>query len=110
MDYGLPEQTYNVNPDLGSFEISTWLVYVAWIVAIILILWLIKKIINFLAHNSKHFDHSVYQVKLPKDKPGEKDGQRIGQIFCLQSVLPKSFVLETSWSRALFHWFLLPKS
>ena len=75
MDYGLPEQTYSVNPDLGSFEISTWIIYAIWIFGIFVALWLIKKLINFLAYNSKHFDHIIYQVKLPKDKPGEKDGQ-----------------------------------
>lgn len=75
MEYELPEQSYNLNTDIASFEISSWIVYLAWAAAIILLLWLAKKLLNFLVYNSKHPDHVIYQIKLPKDKPGEKDGQ-----------------------------------
>jgi len=76
MDYGLQEQ----NPFFTSgaevnLEISGLFIYVFWIAGVILAVILLLKLVRFLAGRNKHFNQTIFLVRLPKEKPNEKEIQ-----------------------------------
>ncbi|MFA4941637.1 MAG: type IV secretion system DNA-binding domain-containing protein [Patescibacteria group bacterium] len=73
MDYGFPEQNLYPSPFSLNFEIGPWLAFLFWAILIFFVLFLALKILRFWANNNKHFDHAIFLVRLPKEKPGEKD-------------------------------------
>ncbi|MFH0891295.1 MAG: TraM recognition domain-containing protein [Candidatus Falkowbacteria bacterium] len=59
----------------GLFE-SLWsevLVYAFWLAVLLLVLFLARNLVKYLIKRSRYFDHCVFLVRLPKDKPGDKE-------------------------------------
>lgn len=73
MDYGLPSSGLDIIDTGFTININFWLVVLFWLAIIFLIFFIIKKIIKYLAVNSSYFDHIVYLVRLPKERPGDKE-------------------------------------
>jgi len=74
MPYGLPEQTLPIALDSTmNFTISGWLVFLIVVIAFIFLLLLARRIILYYALNSKFQEQAIYLVRLPKEKPGEKE-------------------------------------
>ena len=51
--------------------INIWTLSVFWLGILIAFVIVTRKVIRFLVKNTSYFDHVIYQVKLPKEKPGE---------------------------------------
>jgi type IV secretory pathway TraG/TraD family ATPase VirD4 len=64
MDFGATQQSINY-----TINIQPIIVYLFWLVAAFLLLAVFKKVIRKLAEKSKYFDHVIYLVRLPKEKP-----------------------------------------
>ncbi len=77
MDYGINSQTdylnYNVNAGSVDVMFNALFTVLLWALAVVIILFLIKKIIRFIAHKNHYFDHVIFLVRLPKEKPGDKE-------------------------------------
>lgn len=73
MNYGLPEQQADIYGSSYSFAIDQWIVFFAIIIFVVFLLLIIRKIVMTWALNSKFHEHSIYLVRLPKEKPGEKE-------------------------------------
>jgi hypothetical protein len=71
----------------------TWLVWIFIFLLILIIIFLIKKYINYLVHHSAHFKHSIFLIRLPKEKPGENK-----QEFTVQSLHEEIAKGETIFS------------
>ncbi len=71
MDYGLTQAENVYYP--GTDFISTGLVFLFWLVIIFLALVVIKRLVRMLANRSRYLDHAIFLVRLPKEKPGDKD-------------------------------------
>ena len=73
MDYGLDDQNTQIVNDVSlSVNIDGWLIYLIAAVLFIILLFAIRKIILFLALNSKYYDQVIYLLRVPKEKPNEK--------------------------------------
>ncbi len=73
MDYGLQQQNTQVVSDVSlSVNIDGWLIYLLSIILFVIFLFLIRKIILFFALNSKYHNHTIYLLRVPKEKPEEK--------------------------------------
>jgi len=71
MDYGLPQNSFsNINLIIN---IDQWLVFLFWLVVVFLILVMVKRIIKKIAAGSKYYDHKIYLVRLPKEKPKDQE-------------------------------------
>ncbi len=68
----LEEQSTNYNFDLAIF-IDSWLIYLLLILGLVILFLLIKKIFQSFVYNSKHHDHIIYLIRIPKEKPGQKE-------------------------------------
>ncbi|MFA6171908.1 MAG: type IV secretory system conjugative DNA transfer family protein [Patescibacteria group bacterium] len=44
---------------------------IAWLGLAIVFVWAFRTVVKFLVKNSSYFDHVIYRVRLPKEKPGE---------------------------------------
>ncbi len=76
MDYGISGQNTQIINDISlQINIDGWLVYLIAAVFFIVIFLIIRKIILFLALNSKYHDHVIYLLRVPKEKPNEKEQQ-----------------------------------
>jgi hypothetical protein len=74
MDYGLETQNTPVLNDISlNFNLDGWLVFLLVGIAIVLILMLIRKIILMISLNSKYHEHVIYLLRVPKEKPNEKE-------------------------------------
>lgn len=72
MDYGVPQQSFDPN-----FMINETMFFIMfWIGLVILFFWGVKEIIKAIAKSQKYFDHVIYSVRLPKEKPGEKEEEK----------------------------------
>lgn len=91
MDYGLaPQQNTLVMLDTSfNFNIDYYLVVVFWALLAFLLLAIIKKIITAIAENSSYFDHAIYLVRLPKEKPSDKDGETSDRVQNLREEIAK---------------------
>ena len=73
MDYGLAGQNTQIVNDVSlSVNIDGWLIYLIAAASFIILLFAIRKIILFLALNSKYHDQVIYLLRVPKEKPNEK--------------------------------------
>ena len=74
MDYGLPEQTINpaINADF-VVNIDGWMVFLFWAVAIFLLFFIARILVRKMAAGGKHFDHAIFLVRLPKEKPKDQE-------------------------------------
>lgn len=76
MDYGLSQSDMGAQLNAGlSVNLEGWLSLLLWALLVLAILVILKKIIKIIAKNSRYFDHSIYLVRLPKEKP--KDQEKI---------------------------------
>ena len=74
MDYGLTEQNAStLNNVMLNVNIDSWLVYLIFALAAIILLFIARKIILILALNSKYHEHIVYLLRVPKEKPDGKE-------------------------------------
>jgi len=73
MDYGFPEQNIYSSPTNLNLELAPWLVYLIWAVVILFILLLVVRIFRFFYNRNRAFDQVIFLVRLPKEKPGEKE-------------------------------------
>src|SRR3989339_258169 len=67
---------YNTSLNPENLAQSLWdsvLVYVFWLAVLLLILFLARNLVKYLIKRSRYFDHCVFLVRLPKDKPGDKE-------------------------------------
>ena len=69
MDYGLPQNTANT---FFTINIDQWLIYLFLSAAVLLALAVAKKIIRKIAAHNQYYDHAVYLVRLPKEKPEDQ--------------------------------------
>jgi hypothetical protein len=76
MDYGLSGQNTQIFNDISlSVNIDSWLVYLISLAIFVGFLFILKKIILTFSLNSKYHDHVIYLLRVPKEKPSEKDQQ-----------------------------------
>jgi hypothetical protein len=74
MDFGLPQgETIDATALTGT-NLELLPVFLFWAIFITLFLILAKKVIKALAYRSSYYNHAVYLVRLPKEKP--KDNER----------------------------------
>jgi len=78
MDYGISGQNTQIIHDVSlNVNIDGWLVYLLAAFGSIILLFIIRKIILFLALNSKYHDQMIYLLRVPKEKPNEKEQQNV---------------------------------
>ncbi len=70
MDLGLQSPNIAMAPDSAYMILFTYLLWFLFIVALLLIL---RKFIKNAVEQSKYFDHCIYLIRLPKEKPGDKE-------------------------------------
>ncbi len=76
MDYGLAGQNTQVINDISfNVNINGWLIYLLAAVLFIFFLLILRKIILFLSLNSKYHNQVIYLLRVPKEKPNEKEQQ-----------------------------------
>ena len=73
MDYGLNNSSADLSSLSLNVSIDSWLVYLIMALVVIALLLIIKKIILIMALNSKYHEHIVYLLRVPKEKPSEKE-------------------------------------
>ena len=74
MDYGLSGENTKVISDVSlSVNIDGWLIYLLMAAGFIIFLFILRKIILLLALNSKYHDQVIYLLRVPKEKPNEKE-------------------------------------
>lgn len=74
MDYGLSNQNTQIINDVSlNVNIDGWLIYLLMGLAFIILLFIARKIILWLALNSKYHDQIIYLLRVPKEKPNEKE-------------------------------------
>lgn len=56
-----------------NVSIDGWLVYLVAALAAAILFLVARKLILFLALNSKYHDHAIYLLRVPKEKPNEKE-------------------------------------
>lgn len=71
MDYVLEEESIDIMSGLTAFVFDSGLIYVLLFLFAILILLIVKNIVKSLVSRNKYFDHIIYTVRLPKDKPDD---------------------------------------
>ena len=71
MTYGLPEQNLPVSGLF--FSVSSWLIFLFLLLLLILLFLASKKIILLWALNHRYFDQVIFLIRLPKEKPAEKE-------------------------------------
>jgi len=73
MDYGLANQNIQIVNDVSlSVNIDGWLIYLLAVIGVVILLFIARKIILFLALNSKYHNQIIYLLRVPKEKPNEK--------------------------------------
>jgi len=74
MDYGLAEQSGQFFPGVSlQINLDSWFVYLVIALAAAIFLYVARKIILIRALNSKYHEHTVYLLRVPKEKPNEKE-------------------------------------
>jgi len=74
MDYGLENQNTQVIHDVSlNVNLDGWLIYLLIGLAFLILLFILRKIILLLALNSKYHNQAIYLLKVPKEKPNEKE-------------------------------------
>jgi len=57
----------------ASFD--AWLVYFFWLLGLIIILLLIRKILRMIVERSAYFEHTIFLIRLPKENPNDREVQ-----------------------------------
>ncbi len=81
------------NENFGSQFDFSWIFWIFLVFLIAIIIILIKKYINYLIHHSTYFKHSIFLIRLPKERPGENK-----QEFTVQSLHEEIAKGETIFS------------
>jgi len=73
MDYGISGQNTQTISDVSlNVSVDGWLIYLIAAILFVVLLFIIRKIILFLVLNSKYHNHTIYLLRVPKEKPDEK--------------------------------------
>ncbi|MEK7097550.1 MAG: hypothetical protein AAB906_01765, partial [Patescibacteria group bacterium] len=73
MDFTLPRQTsLSIDTSL-NLNADFWFVIFFGVAAAFILLFAVKKIIRMMAQKNRYYDHVVYLVRLPKDKPKDQE-------------------------------------
>jgi len=91
MDYNLTDYSQTSNEFLSSLE--GLFIILAWIVFVFVVLLVIKKNIPKLASRSNYFSHTIFLVRLPKERPEDKQRE-----FTVQSLREEIAKGETVFS------------
>lgn len=76
MDYGLAEQNAQILSNVNlQINLDGWVIYLMAALGFIVLLLIARRIILILALNSKYHEHAVYLLRVPKEKPHEKEQQ-----------------------------------
>jgi len=90
MTYGLTEQQMQpISGGGANLIINGWYVLFFAIVLFVIMLIILKKIILYRALNSKFQDQAIYVVKLPKEKPGEKETENQNKVQKLREEIAR---------------------
>ncbi|NCQ16658.1 hypothetical protein GW814_03370, partial [Candidatus Falkowbacteria bacterium] len=74
MDYGLSEQNTQVIHNWNlSISLDGWLIYLATALVGVALIFIARKIVLLWALNSKYHEHAIYLLRVPKEKPNERD-------------------------------------
>ena len=74
MNSNLPQYNFNViSESLWSAVFGSSLAYIFWFLIIVLLLLIARRILRRYSKDSKFFDHTVYLIRVPKEKPGDKE-------------------------------------
>ncbi len=113
MNYGLTNQNdylfSEIDTGLSTFTFDMFVLFLEVVVGVIIALFIIRKIVRFFASKNHYFDHVVFLVRLPKEKPSDKDKE-----FSVQQLHEEIARGETIFSaigglraqRGLKAWFL----
>lgn len=71
MDYGIPEQQSYFEG--FTVNIEAWQVFLFWLIIILVVLFIAKKILNWALSLTSYYEQTIFQVRLPKEKPGEEE-------------------------------------
>lgn len=75
MGYDLTEQNTSALNNISlQINVDGWLLYLAIALGVLILLAIARKIILSWAINSRYHDHVIYLLKVPKEKPNEKEG------------------------------------
>ena len=91
MDFSIPQITIDTGLDLNA---DIWLIVFFGIFAVVAFIIAAKKIISFIARRNKYYDHAIYLVRLPKDKP--KDQERESSLQQLREEIAKGETVFSS--------------
>jgi hypothetical protein len=81
MDFGLTEQNININSvNSARFNLDSSTVYILVFLFLIFLLAVIRKIILIWSLNTKYHEHTIYIVKIPKEKPNEKENMNMNYL------------------------------
>lgn len=108
-EFGVPENSFKGEEYIAILQFDAWLVYLAWVAFLILAILLIRKAVLYFLSKTSYFEHDVFLVRLPKEKPGE-DKQEMD----VQHVREEISQAETIFSsigglraqRGVIAWFL----
>jgi len=76
MDYGLAEQNTQALSNVNlQINLDGWWLYAIIALAVLILLFIARKIILSMSLNSKYHEHVVYLLRVPKEKPNEKEQQ-----------------------------------
>jgi len=64
-----------------SINIDVWLTLILWLIVLFLIFSLLRYIFRKVIAKSSYFDHAVYLVRLPKEKPGDQNKEKTVQLL-----------------------------
>ncbi len=74
MNYGLELQNDYLISNLSlDFIVNFLFNILVWGLILITLVFVTKKIVRFVANKNHYFDHVIFLVRLPKEKPGDKD-------------------------------------
>ncbi|MDO9399611.1 MAG: type IV secretion system DNA-binding domain-containing protein [bacterium] len=80
MDYGFSEDVrleYNFS---SAIDINGWIVFLFCLIIFVVVFYFVKKIILLRIADSRFYDHIVYLIRLPKEKPEDKEGKNSNQL------------------------------
>ena len=85
MNYGLPQNSYNIL----SININQWFVYLIVVFFVLFVLIIAKWIFKIIAKRNQYHDHSVYLVRLPKEKPQDQQVRETNRLQQLHEEIRK---------------------
>ncbi len=90
----MPEQTIDFSKATNfNLNIDGWLVYVLGAILFVVLILIIRKIILTIALNFKFNDNAIYLIRLPKEKPHEKEREEINVVQRLREEIARGETL-----------------